>query len=45
MFANARLPTYNVVTLNPETNLWQGTGDASKLYEKMRDSSTGKRQT
>ena len=45
MFANARLPAYNVVTLNPQTNLWQGTGDPSKLYEKMRECSAGKRQS
>ena len=38
-------PDYNVVTLNPQTSLWQGTGDTSKIYEKMRESSTGKRQT
>lgn len=44
MFANARLPAYNVVTLNPKTNLWQGTGDTSKIYEKMRECSAGKRQ-
>ena len=45
MFANARLPAYNVVTLNPQTNLWQGTGDTAKLYEKMRECSANKRQT
>ena len=45
MFANARLPTYNVVTLNPQSNLWHGIGDTSKLYEKMRECSAGKRQT
>ena len=43
MFANARLPAYNVVTLNPQTNLWQGTGDTSKLYEKMRECSASKK--
>ena len=45
MFTNARLPAYNVVTLNSQANLWQGTGDTSKLYEKMRECSAGKRQT
>jgi hypothetical protein len=45
IFTNARLPTYNVVTLNPQTNLWQGTGDTSKIYEKMRVCSACKRQT
>ena len=42
MFANARLPAYNVVTLNPQTNLWQGTRDTSKLYEKMRECTASK---
>ena len=45
MFTNARLPAYNVVTLNPQTNLRQGTGDPSKPYEKMRECSAGKRQS
>ena len=43
MFANARLPAYNVVTLNPQTNLWLGTRDTSKLYEKMRECSASKK--
>ena len=45
MFANARLPAYNVVILNPQTNLWQGTRDTSKIYEKMRECSAGRKQT
>ena len=44
IFANARLPVYNVVILNPQTNLWQGTRDTAKLYEKMRECSASKRQ-
>ncbi len=43
MFANARLPAYNVVMLNLETILRKGTRDTSKLYEKMRQCSASKK--